>query len=170
MIIERQRGGQRNDFDIPPMKDSEVLDITALVTTSFQNALLSGLGNSVEVTYSKSVTDDSKFFPLDRTIPQYLYPHLAEFVRTRTASTELRNFIAEVITVQVRNVVQRVQESGRSALEFQPADMLTYANTTAQPVYAFLRRHKDKFSIETETSFRLFTPEPEVAEAVAAAE
>lgn len=166
MIIERQRGGERNDFDIPPMKNGAVVDITDIVTTAFENAILQNLGNSVKVTFSKSVPNDSQFYPLDRNVPQYLYPHLSEFVRTGTASTELRNFIAQVITVQANNVIQRVQASGHSCLEFHPADMIMYANTQARSVYAFLRRHNDRFSIETETSFRVFTPEPEVAESI----
>lgn len=115
MIIER------NHFDIPPMKNGAVVDITDIVTTAFENAVLQNLGNSVKVTFSTSVPKDSQFYPLDRNVPQYLYPHLSEFVRTGTASTELRNFIAQVITVQANNVIQRVQASGHPCLEFHPS-------------------------------------------------
>lgn len=166
MIIERQRGGERNDFDIPPMKIGDFVDITDNVTAAFESTVLQNLGSWVKVTLSKSVPGDSQFYPLDRNVPQYLYPHLSEFVRTGAASTELRNFIAQVITVQANNLIQRVKASGHSCLEFHPADMIMYANTQARPIYAFLRCHDDRFSIETETSFRVFTPEPEVAESL----
>lgn len=166
MIIERQRGGERNDFDIPALKNGAFIDITDMVKDAFSKVVLKGLGNSVEVIFSRNVPEDSHFYPLDRKIPQYLYPHLSEFVRSGTASTELRDFIAQVVTVQAKNVVQKVQQSGLKGLEFHPADALHYANTTALPVYAFLRRNGENFIVETETSFRVFTPEPEVAEAM----
>lgn len=169
MIIERQRGGERNDYDVPALTDGAFVDITDMVVQGFDKALTQGLGNSVSESFVDRVPEDSKFFPLDRKIPQYLYPDLSEFVRSGCASTDLRNFISQIITVQAKNVVTQALTSGHTAIEFHPADLVTYANTTARPIYAFLRRHRDEFKIETETSFRLFTPEPKV-EAISAAE
>lgn len=170
MIIERQRGGERNDFDIPALKEGGFVDITGLVTEGFEKAVLNTLGDSVTVTFSEKVAEESKFYPLDRKVPQSLYPDLSEFVRTGTASTELRNFIAKVISVQATNVVQQVQATGHKGIEFNPADALMYVNTPARPIYAFLRRFRNEFTIETETSFLLFTPSPEVEEATAVAD
>lgn len=168
MIIERQRGGERNNFDFPALKDNSSLDISAMVVGAFEKGLIQGLGNSVETSFGKVVTEDSKFFPLDRKVPEYLYPDVAEFVRTNVASTDLRNFIAKIITVQVSNVVRLTLESGHNAIEFHPADMVTYANTTALPVYAFILKSQAGLFVQTETSFRLFTPEPQVEQAATA--
>ena len=167
MIIERQRGGERNNFDFPALKDNASLDISAMVTGAFEKGIVKGLGNSVGVSFGSVVTEDSKFFPLDRQVPEHLYPDVAEFVRTHEASTELRNFIARIISVQVANLVKVVLESGHKAIEFHPADMITYANTTALPVYAFILKSPAGLFVQTETSFRLSTPEQEVFEAAA---
>lgn len=162
MILESQRGGQRNDFDIPAMKNGAVVDITAIVSRAFEKDVLAALRNSVKFLFSASIHGDSKFYTLDRNVPQSLYPDLAEFVRTGEQSVDLRKFIDQVIAVQTENIILRVREAKKSCLEFNPSDEIRYANMTALPVYAFLRRDNDRFLVETETSFRLFDPDPEV--------
>lgn len=166
MIIERKRGGQRNDFDMPALEDHSTIELTDMVTAAFQKGMQDGLKDTIDVSYGKVVTEDSKFYPIDRKVPEYLYPDLAEFVRTKKASTDLRNFIAQIISVQVSNFVTVVLQSGKRSVEFHPADTVQHCNTTALPVYAFLVRLGNSFYIQTETSFRVFDPEPEVEEAV----
>lgn len=168
MIIERQRGGQRNDFDMPALEDHSNIELTDMVTAAFLKGVQEGLKGTVDVSYGKVVTEDSKFYPIDRRVPEYLYPDLAEFVRTKQASTDLRNFIAKIISVQVGNFVSVVLQSGKRAVEFHPADTINHCNTTALPVYAFLIRLGNNFYIQTETSFRVFDPEPEVEASVSA--
>lgn len=170
MILESKRGGERQDFDFPALEKHRVLDITGYVRLHFSAALARVVNNRFESKYSSAVTEDSKFFTLDRRLPAELIPDVAKCMRDSILSTELKGFIVEVVNVQVRNLLKVVEHQEGSVLEFQPGDSLLAAGRVAEPIYAYLRRDGEGgLVLETETSFRVYTPERPVVEDSAAA-
>lgn len=163
MILESKRGCGRQDFDFPALEKGRLLDMTAFVQRHFDSALARVINNRFQAGYSSKVTEDSKFFTLDRHLPPELVPDVAKSMRDNVLSARLSDFILEVVNVQVKNLLRVVEHQEGSVLEFQPGDSLMAAGRPAEPIYAYIRREGDHgLVLETETSFRVYTPEAQV--------
>lgn len=166
LILESKRGSSRQNFDFPALEKTHLWDITPYVALHFGNVVGKGIKNRFETVLSDKITEDSKFFTLDRRIPSELVPDVAKCMRNDKMTPELASFIKEVVDVQAKNLLEIVAPQGQareSILEFQPGDSLDSVGRVAVPLYAYIRREgEDGLILETETAFRVYTPEPKV--------
>lgn len=166
MIPERQRGGARNDFDVPNL--DHPADLSEFFQTSFSQWLQAAYAHpaSVKVTHNNYVDHTAGFYPIDRKIPESLVPEVARFLRNPTkldSDTGLGKFIKEVLYLHVDTMVEKCTDGRHTQLCLYPADTVQHVNTPALFVYVFITRRDKDFYLETESSFRWATlEEPKV--------
>lgn len=163
-ILEKERGGERSDIDVPDFGGACVLDISSLLEKEFK---IESTGHpdlervGIEYVFSHEVSENSKFYPLDGKVPVNLYADIAHFLRgdchQAYISNELLAFFKKFARIQAQNLVTKT--AGASKITFEPPDTILEAGCAARPIYGFLTWRKNEVTkqkelwLETEVSF-----------------